>query len=102
MLVYLVRMKENKEVIGVFWGKDKTEIWWAIDEFAPADYCEYVTVRSGGIAFTAKVEDDMFDISIEDCDGIGDSIVDALDKKNWKPVNEDIGFPIIKIQEKVK
>jgi hypothetical protein len=69
----LVRLKDNKEIVGFFVYSDLYELFWLIDECTDPYQCEYKKISSGGFMWpkpNAQVLMD-FDSEIEDEDDAG-------------------------------
>ena len=50
--VYVVRLQENHELIGIFAARNPEDLWYLIDEREDPTQCEYINVDSGGIFCT--------------------------------------------------
>lgn len=55
MLVYVVRVKDTKELVGVFWASDIYEMWCVVDEKVSPTCCEYRSARPGGVYCFSKL-----------------------------------------------
>jgi hypothetical protein len=46
---YLVRLKKNKELVGLFVSPNLDDLWELVDECCSPLECEYVALRAGGV-----------------------------------------------------
>ena len=44
MRMFMVRLVENKEPVGLFWAENLERLWWDIDEVTDPGQCEYVPI----------------------------------------------------------
>jgi hypothetical protein len=47
MKLYLVRIIENQEAVGLFWSSGGDELWWAVDQVTAPGDCEWAAVKGG-------------------------------------------------------
>jgi hypothetical protein len=45
MNLYLVRIIDTKEILGIFFDKDHDDLCWSIDEFMNPNECEYAELE---------------------------------------------------------
>jgi hypothetical protein len=50
---YLVRLKKNKEVVGLFVSPSSDNLWEFVDECCPPVDCEYLMLPPGGLYLSA-------------------------------------------------
>jgi hypothetical protein len=55
MTAFIVRLSDNKELVGLFWSKSIKGLGCAIDEFCDPYACEYKRIDNGGIYWSDKV-----------------------------------------------
>lgn len=53
MNAYLVRLIENKELVGIFCC-ERAELDWLVDECTEPDACEFASIGSGGIMWEGR------------------------------------------------
>ncbi len=51
MPVYLLRVQDTHEAVGIFWGDSIAQIWDGVDEHCDPGQCEYIVLKHGGIFF---------------------------------------------------
>ena len=56
MATAIVRLKKDKQIVGVFAYRDKTELFWLADEVTDPYGCEYVDFKYGGIVWNKQAE----------------------------------------------
>jgi hypothetical protein len=100
---YLVRLKKNKELVGLFVSPSTDELWEFVDECCSPLECEYVWLRTGGIYLSqagAATVPTAIDPESSDPgpDWFANATVSELwheiffvepDATKWKPVNTD-------------
>jgi len=52
----IVRLKEDKQIVGVFAYPDEKELFWLVDEVTDPYGCEYVDFGYGGIVWYKQAE----------------------------------------------
>ncbi len=99
-MMYLVRLIENKEIVGIYTG-NLENVGDAVDELTDPYACEYISISNGGFHwaghnkvidwdFFQKMEDDDED-DVElfpDTAGMSctEAVQEALETKKWKPL----------------
>ena len=54
MTTYVVRLKENKEFVGIYAGKNEPDLFWLVDQLCDPYACEYARLSFGGLYFAGK------------------------------------------------
>lgn len=92
MGLYLVRLKENKELVGLF-GCHLDELQAVVDESSDPFLCEYITVTRGGIFWAAPGAVTVGADCMEDETPLSDGeprftgeLWEAVWRKKWKPL----------------
>jgi len=49
MQVYLVRLRKNKELVGIFASPSSTRLWEFVDECCDPYVCEFLSLPAGGL-----------------------------------------------------
>ena len=75
MATALVRVKDNKDIVGVFAYKNKHDLCYWVDECVSPFETEYMVIDSGGIFFPFKESYDNATLS--------GSVYNQLDNKKW-------------------
>lgn len=78
MSVYLVRLSENKEIVGLFWAPNIVELAWAIDECCDPWSCDFKKIVSGGIFWSSKVDVSIPNEISDHCDDGGISFAKGV------------------------
>jgi hypothetical protein len=87
MTAYIVRLSDNKELVGLFWSNSLRGLGWAIDECCNPYACEYKKVDDGGIFWSDKVPIKI-PILINKDEMIDDDYYETIEKTK----NELVGF----------
>jgi hypothetical protein len=78
---YLVRLIENRDLVGIYVARDMDQLLFLVDECTDIDGCEYVKLPAGGIMWTSPA-----------CpippDRIGDSDGDEFPAIPWRGASE--------------
>lgn len=60
MNVYLVRMVDGKEAVGIFWARNLDDLWLVVDEITNPGDCECAKItktgEAGGVAWAGRTE----------------------------------------------
>lgn len=67
MPTYLIRLTENKELVGICAAISADELFWLVDECTDPNSCEYKILGTGGIFWM-----DQIDMKIPVNDGLSD------------------------------
>lgn len=99
MMVRLVRLAENREIVGIFWGATADALWDAVDECTDPGACEYLTLSEpAGIMWPSQgapalplpePDEDTGEDGVHLWEGAGTTgcLYDALRRdKGWKPM----------------
>lgn len=96
MPAYLVRLKENKEIVGIFVSADKESLSLFVDECCDPAACEYTKLGNGGLFLANRGAPAVPHIFNEDFDNeapdwfAGATISDLwpafFEEAKWKPV----------------
>lgn len=52
MNTHIVRMKDNKEIVGIFTSRDRGDLWFLVDQVCDPIECELAALPAGGIMWT--------------------------------------------------
>lgn len=57
MKLYLVRLIESQEAVGIFWSSGGDELWWQADQVVAPGRCEWTIIRgSAGIIWPGNAD----------------------------------------------
>lgn len=54
MATFIVRVRDNREAVGIFSAEDLDELLDLVDEVTDAPNCEYAEIESGGVVWLRK------------------------------------------------
>ena len=54
MTLYIVRVRENDELVGVYSASSLKELFWLVDECASPNGCDYAKLPNGGFYWPLK------------------------------------------------
>ena len=55
MPAYLVRLTDNKELVGIFWANSMKSLFWCIDEACDPYACEALKLQDSGLFYDRTI-----------------------------------------------
>ena len=92
MKLYLVRLIENQEAVGIFWSSGGNDLWWEVDEVTAPGDCEWVVVKgNAAVIWPARGADRM---GVDPDDEVGGFSMDGAEASeslgayvdSWRPL----------------
>jgi hypothetical protein len=107
MATALVRMIEDKQIVGMFVYRDPQDLFWLVDQATNPYACEFVNLKYGGLIWKKNagplISDDLYKAWNADDDGeslneIDDEIYDgaSLDEYSFEQAIDSDWTPITK------
>jgi hypothetical protein len=93
MSAYFVRLKENKELVGLFVIPATSDLWWAVDECCDPYACEFIAIKYGGIIWDSQgtpICDDDESINLDGAQFTDSltTLVSEAHKRKWKKLDD--------------
>lgn len=97
MKLYLVRLIENQEAVGLFWSNGGDELWWEVDQVTAPGDCEWTAIKrsaaviwpDGGADRVAvdRDDDESFNMDGAEADAHLSEYVDGWRPLKWTAFN---------------
>lgn len=102
MRLFAVRMKKDRQAVGIFWADTLGDLWWMVDHVCDPGHCEYHPINERAALVAAKADSPPLGVEQKLDDGgnlLGPNLIHSLTPefalydyfyeqvdKGWKPL----------------